>query len=911
MNVKQKKTAIILAASAAILVCIFSGFTAIRAHNRISLDGGLNSALADGKELISHILPPPGDMVEANLIITQLLDATDEEAARKHMNRYMDLKKDFEESSDRLQALSLQAIGLNERTAGELNQALEEARVPGHQFFLIGESEFLPALSKDNKANAKSIYIDKMKPLYEAQRLGLDKVEENANSHFGAITADIDSANDSLFRASCLAILSLSSLAILSAWYFFRVIRKAEDEAATVGARLVALDKVQATIEFTPQGEILTANENFLAAMGYSLEEIAGKHHKLFVAQDYANSLEYQQFWERLRGGVPQVAEFNRYGKGGKEVWIHASYNPILDQKGKVVRIVKFAVDVTNEKMRNANFEGQLQAINKSQAVIEFDLDGNILTANDNFLSTLGYRLDEVQGKHHRMFVDAVFVAGSDYKRFWDDLRAGRYQAGEFKRFGKGDKVVWIQASYNPIFDLHGKPVKVVKYATDITASKEMELAIKERQKQDEREAEVMKSKVAEILEVAEKVSRRDYSRKLTVCGDDGIGQLGQGLTSFFEEKQRTELAEQDRNEKERAAAEETSQKVTVILDVVNAVASGDFTVNIPDLGDDAVGQVAQALGTAVASIKKALSEVNDVAGTVASAAQQLTEASTEITSGAQSQASSLEETASSLEEITSTVKQNTDNAQQARQLANGSKDIAERGGAVVSNAVDAMGEINQSSKKIADIITTIDEIAFQTNLLALNAAVEAARAGEQGRGFAVVAAEVRNLAQRSASAAKEIKTLIQDSVRKVEVGTDLVNRSGQTLSEIVTSVKRVTDIVSEIAAASKEQLTGIEQVNLAVSQMDRVTQGNAAQTEEMSGTASALLANATQLSQLVGGFRLDDDSSPVSKRTPAPVAVTKKNRTVALKAKGKAASVIAPLTSFNGNSASGMTLEF
>jgi hypothetical protein len=253
----------------------------------------------------------------------------------------------------------------------------------------------------------------------------------------------------------------------------------------------------------------------------------------------------------------------------------------------------------------------------------------------------------------------------------------------------------------------------------------------------------------------------------------------------------------------------------------------------------------------------KALLEVSAIADSVASASQQLAAASEELSSGAQEQASSLEETASSLEEITGTIQQNADNAQQANQLAGNSRSVAEKGGEVVGRAVQGMSEINVASKKIADIITAIDEIAFQTNLLALNAAVEAARAGEQGRGFAVVAGEVRNLAQRSAAAAKEIKGLIQDSVAKVEAGTELVNQSGHTLAEIVTSVKRVTDIVSEIAAASREQASGIEQVNKAVTQMDQVTQGNASQTEELSGTAEGLAGQATQLQQLVAQFNL------------------------------------------------------
>ena len=317
--------------------------------------------------------------------------------------------------------------------------------------------------------------------------------------------------------------------------------------------------------------------------------------------------------------------------------------------------------------------------------------------------------------------------------------------------------------------------------------------------------------------------------------------------------------------------AEELRRKVDAILESVNAMAEGDFTQSVPPLGDDAIGQMGESLNSAITAVRTALEGVREVSVQLADSSGQLASASEEISTGAQQQASSLEETASTLEQITSTVKQNSDSAQQARQLASSSREVAEKGGQVVSTAVEAMEAINQSSKKIADIITAIDEIAFQTNLLALNAAVEAARAGEQGRGFAVVASEVRNLAQRSASAAKEIKSLIQDSVKKVDAGTELVNRSGSTLSEIVNSVKRVTDIVTEIAAASKEQTTGIEQVNIAVSQLDTVTQRNASQTEEMSATAQALTEQAGQLRDLVQGFKLGGEAP--TKPAPAKAA--------------------------------------
>ena len=295
------------------------------------------------------------------------------------------------------------------------------------------------------------------------------------------------------------------------------------------------------------------------------------------------------------------------------------------------------------------------------------------------------------------------------------------------------------------------------------------------------------------------------------------------------------------------------------VVERLQKLAAGgtDLRLRLPVHSRDEVGQLAEALNTFLDNLHRLVQEIWETSVHVAMASQQLLAAAEQLSSGAHQQAASLEETATSLEQITSTVQQSADNARQANQLASGSRNTAERGGQVVTTAVAAMGEIDTASKRIADIIATIGEIAFQTNLLALNAAVEAARAGEQGRGFAVVAAEVRNLAQRSASAAREIKAHIQDSVQKVADGSELVNRSGQTLGEIVASVKRVADIIAEIAAASQEQSQGIDHVNKAVMQMDQVVQRAAAQAEELSSTAQGLAIQAQQLQALVGRFKL------------------------------------------------------
>jgi methyl-accepting chemotaxis protein len=294
-------------------------------------------------------------------------------------------------------------------------------------------------------------------------------------------------------------------------------------------------------------------------------------------------------------------------------------------------------------------------------------------------------------------------------------------------------------------------------------------------------------------------------------------------------------------------------------VQITRTVASGDLTSHIEVTATDETGQLLQALKDMNDNLMRMVSEVRNGTETIATASTQIASGNEDLSSRTEEQASSLEETASSMEELTSTVRQNADNARQANQLAVSASDVAAKGGTVVSHVVETMGSINASSQKIVDIIGVIDGIAFQTNILALNAAVEAARAGEQGRGFAVVAAEVRNLAQRSAAAAKEIKTLIGDSVEKVGAGSKLVKEAGTTMTEVVDSVKRVTDIMAEIMAASQEQSAGIEQVNKAIGQMDHVTQQNAALVEEAAAAAASMQEQARSLAQVVSVFKVSD----------------------------------------------------
>lgn len=658
-----------------------------------------------------------------------------------------------------------------------------------------------------------------------------------------------------------------------------------------------AIHRSQAVIEFAMDGTILTANRIFLDTMGYTLEEIKGKHHSLFAEPAYAASPAYTGFWEKLRRGEYDAGEYKRFAKGGREIWIQASYNPILDLKGVPVKVVKYASDITAQKslanaasrqklaldsctanvmMADADFNiiymnealrrflkeaeaeikkdlprfdveklvgsnidvfhknpahqrgmigkldseyktsilvggrsfnlvanpifdehgvrlgtcvewhdgialGMAEAINKSQAVIEFTPDGLISKANDNFLQAMGYALEEIRGKHHALFVDSTYGASTEYRQFWEALNRGDAQTGEFRRFAKGGREIWIQASYNPILDLRGKVVRVIKTATNIT----------------------------EMVHTRQE-NERGMNEAVRVLSDVSEGNLQLRM-------------------------------------------NGEYHGTFGDI-KRTMNATIDKLIEVVVGIKEASEAVNAAAGEIASGSQ-------DLSARTENQASSLEETAASMEEITGTVQSNAENSKQADNLSAEARHVAEKGGEVVNTAITAMGRIEHSSQKISDIIGVIDEIAFQTNLLALNAAVEAARAGEAGKGFAVVASEVRSLAGRSASASKEIKALIQESVEQVKNGSQLVNQTGATLEGIVTSVNKVADIIAAIAEASREQSSGITEINTAIAQMDEMTQQNAALVEETTAAAQSLAQKGIELNRLISFFRVDEDA--------------------------------------------------
>jgi methyl-accepting chemotaxis protein len=699
-----------------------------------------------------------------------------------------------------------------------------------------------------------------------------------------------------------------------------------------------ALNRSQAIIEFDLSGRILHANQNFLDVVGYSLDEVRGQHHSIFVDTATRQSQDYRLFWDKLGRGEFDAGKYKRIAKGGREVWIQASYNPILDDTGKAYKVVKFAAEITAEQSLANEQQARIDAIGRSQAVIEFKLDGTILSANKNFCDTLGYSESEIIGRHHSMFAEPDYAKSGEYRAFWDKLGRGEFDAGKYKRIAKGGREVWIQASYNPVLDLSGKPCKVIKFATDIT---QLEIDTNEQKSRvdavgraqaviefkldgtilsaNENFFATMGYSAAEIVgrhhsmfadpEFAKSAEYRSLWERLN-RGEfvaDKFHRLGKGgkdvwlLASYnplFDLngkpykviKYATDITavEGERLAAEASKAEQTATITSSVGAGLEALAKGDLTHRVTA---ELIGPFAKLKGDfngAMTRLQETLQSVMAAASGINTGAGEISQAADDLSKRTEQQAASLEETAAALEEITATVKKTAENARTASTIVSTARTAAEDGGQIVDTAIKAMGQIEQSSKQITDIIGVIDEIAFQTNLLALNAGVEAARAGDAGKGFAVVASEVRALAQRSSEAAREIKTLIKASSEHVGSGVKLVGESGQALRKIVGQVVEINTLVTEMAQAAQQQSTGIEEVNTAVTQMDQVTQQNAAMVEQSTAASRNLAGETTELSNLVAFFDVGADA-PVERRPapqaaprPAPRAVPKLQQRVA-----------------------------
>ncbi len=561
---------------------------------------------------------------------------------------------------------------------------------------------------------------------------------------------------------------------------------------------LEALSKSQAVIRFNPDGTIIEANENFLSAMGYSLDEIKGKHHSMFVDPEYKKSHEYQNFWIDLAKGHFKSEQFKRFAKGGKEIWIQASYNPILDDSGNVVMVVKYATDITESKLRNADYKGQLNAISKSQAVIEFELDGTIITANENFTSAVGYTLNEIQGKHHSIFVDRDYSNSTSYKDFWIKLASGKYEAGEYKRFGKGGKEIWIQASYNPIFDMNGKPFKVVKYATDITA---------EKLKNADYEGQLTAvSKSQAVIEF-------ELDGTIITANENFLAAVNYSLDQIKGQHHRIFVDAEEANGVDYKMFWQDLSAGTFHSGEYKRIGNGGKEIWI----QASYNPIFDMNGKPFKVVKYA-SDITKDKEAKDGIKTQLKDGVLGTADKANHLSSTLEEylqgVSTATEEMVSSIGEIANNTEIASSMT---KDAV----AQIEKTEEVIQNLQKSSDQIGDILKMVTEIASQTNLLALNATIEAARAGEAGKGFAVVASEVKELASRTSEATDEINTIIaaiqseaSSALTAITSAISTVRKVDQSTSSISVAIEQQSAVTNEIGSSINSANQKVIEVN-------------------------------------------------------------------------------------------------
>ncbi|MBN9598684.1 MAG: PAS domain-containing methyl-accepting chemotaxis protein [Afipia sp.] len=531
------------------------------------------------------------------------------------------------------------------------------------------------------------------------------------------------------------------------------------NEARSQHAIVAAINRSQAVIDFALDGTVITANENFLNTMGYTLAEIQGKHHSMFVEPATRDSTAYREFWQELGRGMFQSGEFKRIAKGGREIWIVGSYNPILDENGKPTKVIKLAADITAAKVRSMEDAGKIRAISNSQAVIEFKMDGTILTANENFLNTMGYTLAEIQGKHHSMFVEPATRDSEIYREFWATLNRGQYQSAEYKRIGKGGKEVWIMATYTPILDDTGKPFRLVKFAADVT---EQKLHAADSQGQ------------ITAIGKSQAVIEFNMDGTIRTANENFLKTLGYSLDEI---KGRHHSMFVSQGEKDDAAYREFWAALNR-----GEYQAGEF---------QRIGRGGKNIW-----IQASYNPILDLNGRPFKVVKYASDTTAQVIARMKSERvrGMMETVASGAEELNASVRQ-------IAEAMRKSRDTALEAVARVESADERARQLHHAASAMEGIVEIIGNITGQINLLALNATIESARAGEAGRGFAVVASEVKNLANQAKQATDKI-------AGEIEGLNDISRNVGSSLEAIKSEIQRVSEYVGSTAAAVEQQST-------------------------------------------------------------------------------------------------------